>query len=408
MVSLERAIEILWDNSPRLPDETVDLFAAHGRILAQEVSAERDLPTCRRSRLDGYGITSEDLARSNAKEGVSLRVVGELSAGSRGNPDVPRGATVRLSTGSPLPEGIEAVVPVERVLKGDEGDIRILGGVKPGDNVSYPGEYVRENEKLVHSGSRIEAPEIAVMAALGIRAVRVFRRPWVAVLVTGSELVDVSWDGTSAEHRNVNGPAIAARIAELGAIPLTSSVIPDDSREITKAVEEHLACDVVILTGGTSLGQFDLTGEALEGVGATPLFSRISMRPGGSCRAAIKGSTLIICLPGNPTAALAVLDVVVGPVLLKMAGLASYDRAFLVRATDPLPQRPEVTRCIRGFIWGEEGNLYGKPYSSADSVLKSMTQCNGYLLVPAGSGQVRRGGLVKAVLSGEIALARTG
>jgi molybdenum cofactor synthesis domain-containing protein len=334
MISVDRALEIVLEHTPTLPTEEVPLAEARGRVLGEEVAADRDFPPFDRSAMDGFALRARDAANPPA----TLRVVGQVRAGQW--PEHPVGAeeAVEIMTGAPVPPGADAVQQVEQTRRPDPGRVEILAAVEPGQNVAPRGSEVRAGERVLEGGERIDPAVVAVLAAVGKERVRVGSRPRVFVLATGDELVDAGEKPTGAQIRNSNGFAALAQACEAGATARSLGIVPDDRERIAARVREGLAGDVLVLSGGVSVGVYDLVEEALLRFGVKILFDKVAIKPGAPLvfgrldhagapsEGARGGTTLVFGLPGNPVSAQVTFDLFVRAALLRMQGARTVAR----------------------------------------------------------------------------------
>ncbi|HEX8723284.1 MAG TPA: molybdopterin molybdotransferase MoeA, partial [Pyrinomonadaceae bacterium] len=288
MIPVSEAISIVLEKAAPLGAERVPLDEAQGRVLAEDVFADTDLPPFDRAQMDGYAVRSADLRETPAR----LRVVGEAAAGSGWRGTLNSGEAVRIMTGAPLPEGADSVQQVE-VTREDEG-----GGVVEIDRATEPGQFyvprgseIRAGERVLEAGEEVNAARAAVLASFGYARVPVGRRPRAAVLATGTELVPVGERPGADQIRDSNSYSLAAYARLAGADPERLR------REIAAAAGR---ADVLVLSGGVSMGRYDFTKAALGALGAEVFFERVSLRPGKpTVFARLPGGALVFGLPGN-------------------------------------------------------------------------------------------------------------
>ena len=342
MIPVEEALEIVLREAPALPFEEVALDDALSRVLAEDVASDSDLPPFDRAAMDGYALRAADVAGAPA----ALEVVGEVRAGQWPDLTVGPGQAVRIMTGAPVPPGADAVQQVEKTQPLDEFRVTILSAVAEGANVAPRGSEVRAGDVVLARGRVIDPAAIAVLASAGRARVRVARRPVVALLVTGDEIVEVSATPAPGQIRNSNGPAVAAQARLAGAEVRLLGVAPDRQDAIAQALRAGLAADVLVVSGGVSAGDYDLVEPALLELGATFLFTKVAVKPGAPLVFGRRGATLVFGLPGNPVSAQVTFDLFVRPALLKMQGAtrrvaAARDGRAPRRRQEPLgPEEP--------------------------------------------------------------------
>jgi molybdenum cofactor synthesis domain-containing protein len=279
--------------------ESVPVIAAVGRVLAADVRADGDLPPFDRVMMDGYAVRAAETSEPPAQ----LRVVGEVAAGDKGEAEVAAGTAVEIMTGAPLPPGADAVVPVEWTAR--EGErVRIDRSVRPGQHVAPRAEDVRAGAVVLRAGDRVSTLSLSLLIAAGAAEVGVVPRPVVALLTSGNELVPPGARVRRGQIRESNGPALATLFRACGAEVLELGVARDTREDFAARLAHAAAADIVVLTGGSSVGKYDLSAEVVEASGATRHFDRIAVKPGKPTLFHTHGRRLLFCLPGNPVAAL--------------------------------------------------------------------------------------------------------
>ncbi len=296
VVSFEEARHLVEQHAAGVPPgemETVDLLAGLGRVLAEGIVADRDFPPFARAARDGYAVRAADLAEVPAQ----LEVVGEVKAGDWPEPgvcSVGRGQAVGIMTGAPLPAGADAVVMVEHTSAWDQLSgqpaatlVEVLRTVRSGENFVPRGAEARSGQLLLERGRRLDHAGIAIAAAVGKSRVEVFRKPRVAVLSTGDEVVEIGATPGPAEIRNSNSYSLAAQVQDAGGEPVRLAIAPDERGRLRELIEEGLRCDLLLLTGGVSMGKYDLVEQVLGELQAEFYFTGAEIQPG---RPAVFGS----------------------------------------------------------------------------------------------------------------------
>ena len=298
--------------------EQVRLSQARGRVLAADIASDLDLPPFEKSAMDGYAVRSEDFPYGPR----SLRLVGESKAGMPYSGAVGAGECVAIYTGAEVPADCDAVVMVEKSRL--EGEIvHFEDKPKSGQHVCHRGEDLKKGETTLRAGKRLSAIDLSVLAAVGVEYVPVRPRPRVALLTTGDELVPVSVIPAPGQIREGNTYYLAARLEQSGALVENLGIVPDDEAQLERIVRTVLSrCDVLITTGGVSMGKYDLVGAVLERVGFEPVFHKVSIKPGKPLWFGMCGVTPVFALPGNPVSCLIGFEVFVRPALAKMEGEA--------------------------------------------------------------------------------------
>lgn len=316
----------------RLPTaEVASLLACGGRVLAEAVVADRDQPPFHRSARDGFAVRALD-----AGSGENLTVVGQVRAGERWTGGaLGRGAAVEIMTGAPVPEGADAVVMVEHVERmGDSIHLAAGRTVRAGENIVFRGSEARAGQVVLAAGTVMEGAEIALAAACGRAELKVFCRPRVAIVATGDELVEVEATPGPEQIRNSNGYGLAELVARAGGEAVRLRIARDRREDLEKMIGEARTCDLMLLSGGVSMGKYDLVEEVLEGLGAEFFFTGVRMQPGKPVVfGRLPASVFFFGLPGNPVSTQVTFHCFVEPMLRAMGGAAVVRGPRFVQAT---------------------------------------------------------------------------
>jgi len=315
VLEVEEAIARILERVRPLAEETVPLLEAQGTFLAREVVATRALPPFDNSSMDGYGVRVADVACPPAR----LRVIGESRAGGPAAPRIGSGEAIRILTGAPVSEGVEAVVKQEDVLRtGDEIEVKV--SVVAGNDVRRSGDDVREGDVVLGAGARVGPGEIGLLAALGFAQVVVRRRPRVAILSTGDELVEIGQAPGPGQIVASNGVAVAAQARAAGAVVIPLGIAVDEERSIAARIDEGRAADMLLTSGGVSVGDHDLVRKVLGDLGWTSEFWKVRMKPGKPVAFGMLGAVAVLGLPGNPASAMVTFAIFGRPAIRKMLG----------------------------------------------------------------------------------------
>lgn len=392
MVSIDEARRIILEQTKQLPIVTVPLLESLGMVLAEDVRSPWDIPSADNSAMDGYAYSHELL------QGESLPVCGFLPAGTLRIDPVPAGQAIKIMTGAQIPTGCDTIVPVEDVLETPEG-IKLKGSSKSGAHVRKRGEDVGADELVFTAGTLIRPQEVGMLASFGISKANVYRRPVVAILATGDELVEPGEERLPGKIINSNSLSVAAQVQEAGGRPLILGIARDD-RELTRAMlQKGLQADVIISSGGVSVGDHDFVKEVIEEMGGELKFWKINMKPGKPLAFAVIDGKPLFALPGNPVAAMVGFEMYVRPALLAMMGHTRIIRP-LVRAvvTEPIRNKGDRPHLIRAIVEEQDGKYHLKTTGNQGSArLSSLTLGNALVLIPAGA-TVNTGDDVEAYL----------
>ena len=392
MLTLDEAYGRLLARARPAPSETIALSDAVGRVLADpKVTAAVDVPPFANSAMDGFAVRASDTP------GV-LRVAGEVLAGAAELPVVEPGTAVRIMTGAPLPPGADAIVPIEEAGE-DDDSVSIPAPSPSGRHVRPAAHDTRAGDEICLPGALTPA-KVAVLASLGIGRVAVRRRPIVAILSTGDELVGAGEPLAPGQIHDANTVALAAAVTEAGGAPLVLPRVRDEEAAIERALADAARrADLVVASGGVSVGQRDYVRTVLERKGSLD-FWRIAVQPGKPLAVGELGGTTVIGLPGNPVSALVTFELFVRPFIRSMLELAGDGRLH-VRATAETRMAKDVARraFLRVIVWNEDGEFHARAAGGqASSQLRPLADANALLIVPEGAAAAEPGLSYEAIV----------
>lgn len=390
MISIEEALRIIKDNIPHPAAQSLPLAEAVGRYLAEDVLAPEQSPRYTNSAMDGYGVRWEDVQGASPDSPGTLEIIGESQAGIPFAGTVGKGEAIRISTGAMLADGCDTVIRIEDTEERDD-QVAILAVKKQGQDVRIQGEEFRAGDLLLQQGTRIAAPQAALLAAVGIGDVRVYKRCRVALLVTGSELATGGESIAPYQIRDSNMLMLQAAVQETGGALVCGFRVPDDAQATRKAIAGTEA-DIVLCTGGVSVGRHDHVKEAAEGNGFTPLFWKIRQKPGKPLYFARKGDTLLFGLPGNPVSAFMCFAHYVRPVITALNGLPFGWPTVSGEVAAEITNREKRTNMIRvQLTWRPHGGYCITHAAKQGShMLTSLSEADGYIIL--GPGQTLKEG----------------
>ena len=399
MIPVAEAISIVLEKAEPLPVERVPLDEALGRVLAEEVFADIDLPPFDRAQMDGYAVRSEDLRVTPAR----LRVAGEAAAGSGWRGTLRAGEAVRIMTGAPLPAGADSVQQVEVTREVEGGAlVEIDRATEPGQFYVPRGSEVRAGERVLEVGEEVNAARMAVLASFGYAEVPVRRRPRVAVLATGTELVPVGERPGEDQIRDSNSYSLAAYARLAGAMVERLPFAGDDPDLLRREIAEAAGrADVLVLSGGVSMGRYDFTKAALGALGAEVFFERVSLRPGKpTVFARLPSGALVFGLPGNPVSVSVTFNLFARAALRRMQGAREAapveETAVLSRPAKGAAERASYLPAA--LSTDGEGRLLAEPLKwGGSSDFVAFARATALVIVPAGAGVVEAGSVVKVV-----------
>ena len=391
LLAFEAALTRILDRARPLPTERVSLEQATGRVLAEPALSRTDLPPFASSAMDGFAVRAEETPGS-------LPIEARVAAGKPSLSPLPRGAAATIATGGAVPEGADAVVPIERADETD-GQVQITEAVRSGAHIRPRGGDVREGDPVVEAGTRLGPAQIGALAAAGVGEVLCSRRPRVAVLATGSELRPPGETLAAGQIFESNGPMLAAALAAAGAEVELLPVVPDDESAHLHALERGLASDVLVTSGGVSVGPHDLVRRIAAELGVEEVFWGVAVKPGKPLSFGVRNSTLVFGLPGNPVSSLVGAILFVRPALLAQQRVTDPRPAFEVaRTASPLRRnahRDEFLRARR--LFGEDGVTVEAIAGQESHMIVRASSADALVHVPRGSGEVAAGETVRYV-----------
>ena len=400
MLEVEDALARFLVHFHALEPEVVPVLEALGRLLAEDITATMDIPPMANSAMDGYVVRCEDTEGAMQENPRRVRVAADLAAGAVLDKPIEPGTAVRIMTGAPIPVGGEAVIPFEEV-ETIGSDVLIHKPYPPGSNIRQAGEDVRANEKVLQQGAILRPQEIGMLTAMGHAVIKVVRRPRVAIISTGSEVIEPDAEWQPGKIRDANGYSNAAQVLQLGGIPIRMGIARDSVEEITGKIEAGLQekVDLLITTGGVSVGDFDMVKKVLASEGKID-FWRVRMKPGKPLAFGIIRGVPLLGLPGNPVSAMVSFEIFARPAILKMSGRTQWNKpqinAILV---DGIERKDDRRHYVRVSLEEKDGIQYAHLTGDQGSgILLSMVRADGLAIIPEDVRSLPPNSPVKVVL----------
>jgi molybdopterin molybdotransferase len=377
--------------------EPVDLLACRDRVLAQDILADRDFPPFPRATRDGFALRSVDVRNVP----IRLAVVGEIRAGgapAASNFELQAGQAVAIMTGAPAPPGADAIVMLEYTFRHGES-VEVKRSVAAGENIVPPGSEAKRGEVLLLGGRRMDAAGIAVAASVGLEKPRVHRRPRIAILATGDEIVGIATEPGPNQIRNTNSYSLAAQVAGAGGEPVLLPVAPDEPEKLRELIAEGLASDLLLLAGGVSMGKYDLVEQVLEGFHAEFFFTAVAIQPGRPIvfgRARIGDDaipTYFFGLPGNPVSTMVTFELFARPLIDALTGTAPTALNFLqARLTADIATKTGLTRFLPGMLTEECGQIEARlaPWHGSGDIVGT-ARANCWIVIPPDRDRIHAG-----------------
>lgn len=399
-ISVEEAYEIFEKYSFPLGVEDTPVADSLERVLAEDVTAGFPVPPFRKSPLDGYALRAADTSEASEEKPVSLRVIQTVYAGDAPTKPILSGEAIKVTTGAPLAEGCDAVIKFEDITR--EGDqILLTSSLRSGENIILQGEDVKEGETILVKGMKITPPAAGLLASLGRRTVRVFRKPRVSIFSIGDELMEVGGPLRFGKIYNSNLYTLCAQVREAGGVAMPLPTIPDEMDAIAAALSGAMAeSDMIITSGGASVGDRDLIKDAIDISGARRLFWKVGMKPGTAIACGEKDGRLIMGLSGNPSAAMISFLMLVRPILRGMSGYPAQDLPEVNAVMDrPFTKKSKQRRFLMVTASSRDGEYHVTPSGiQSPGAVRSMLMCNALVDIPPGHGPLKEGEIVRAFL----------
>ncbi len=377
-ISFADARRLILDSTSALGSERVQLLDAAGRALAEDFHAPWDLPRYDNSAMDGFAVRAADAAAE-----AKLTVTGYIPAGGNDLQPVAPGCAARIMTGAPIPPGCDLVVPVEETEEQD-GKVRLLKALRVREHIRFRGEDIAAGYKVLPAGTLLRPPEINLLASFGQAMVAVYRRPRVAILSTGDELVELGKPLVDGQIVNSNALSLAAAVRDAGGEPLLLGIARDTLESHREKLAEGLTAEVLITSAGVSAGDRDLVREVLADLGVEQKFWKINIKPGRPTAFGVKDKSLVFSLPGNPVSTMVTFEMFVRPALRKLQGITPAIRPF-VKATlvESVSKRPERVMFLRVQVRTEQGRLVASSAGDQNTgILRTMVRANGIAVLP--------------------------
>ncbi len=399
MISTTEALDIILKQAKRLEPVGVPLTESLGKVLAEDIVSRDDIPPFANSAMDGYAVIASDVTGASTDDPVELEVLEDLPAGQVATKTVKNGTAIRIMTGAQMPEGADAVIQVEKTSSGTgegvrHGFVKILGQAKTGENVREAGEDVKKGDTVLTERAVLSPAAVGLLASLGYPEVKVVKTPRVAVITTGDELLNIDQPLQPGKIRNSNAYSLYAQAEQAGAVPIASGISVDTKEALTKLLKKSLEeADVVVTTGGVSVGDYDVVKDVMDLIGAKLNFWSVAQKPGKPLGFWTYGEKLLFGLPGYPVATMVCFEEYVRPAIRKMMGYGKLFRPEVEAIlTNDLKKKPGRLQFVRVIV-RKEGNDYhvSSTGPQGSGILRSMVLANGLALIQADTTFVKAG-----------------
>jgi molybdopterin molybdotransferase len=392
MINIEEALKIVLESVGRMDAERVVILDALGRTLAEDIKSGCNIPAFDYSAMDGYAVRASDTKGASAGNGVRLKIVGEFRAGGDASSRVEKGEAVKIMTGAPIPQGADAVVMVEDT-KMEGGIVEVFEEAEKGDNIRLAGEDIRQGALVIKKGTLLKEGHIGILAALGIAEVTVAMKPRVAILATGDEVISIDEDMKPGKVRNSNAYSLHAQVLACGGIPVNKGVARDNVNVLREKLRSCLDCDIIITSGGVSMGEYDYVKDVMIDMGMELKFWKVAMRPGKPNLFGVISGKPFFGLPGNPVSTMIGFEVFVRPAVLKMSGRIGDERREVdALLEEDIKKKKGLKFFIRAQTRWQDGRYITRTTGPQGSgILSSMVKADSLIILPEEKEVIKQG-----------------
>ena len=399
MTTVEEALSRILSSITPLSLEKTDILNSLGRVLGEDIYADMDIPPKNNSAMDGYAVRWEDTEGASRENPIILNVIEDIPAGYVPQKSVNSGEVSRIMTGAYIPPGADAIVRMEDTEK-DGKRVKILAEAIAGQDMRFAGEDVKTGEMVISCGTLVRPAEIGMMASVGRSFIHVYQKPLVAILATGDELVDIDGKISPGKIRSSNSYSLAAQVVECGGIPIQIGIANDVREDLIAKFKAARRADIIISSGGVSVGDYDLVKEIMKEVGDGIQFWKVAMKPGKPLVFGAFENIPIFGLPGNPVSSMVSFEQFVRPSILKMMGHKKlFRKAIQAVLMDDITKKKGRKHFVRSRIRYENGKFTATTTGEQGSgILKSMVMANGFIIVPENVSFIEKGSEVTVQL----------
>jgi molybdopterin molybdotransferase len=392
MIRVEEALNHILNFISPLDLEKTDILNALGRVIGEDIYSGRNIPPKDNSAMDGYALKSDDTKGATSEAPAIVETIEDIPAGYPSQKTIGPGQAARIMTGAFVPEGADTVVKVEDTDR-DGNRVRIFVESPRGDNIRYSGEDVKAGDLVISKGKIAGPAEVGMLASLGRSFIKVYQKPLVAIIATGDEIADIDEDTSGDKIISSNSYSINAQVRECGALPLQTGIAKDREKSLMAAFRAALRADVIISSGGVSVGDYDFVKDVMAQMGTNIEFWQVAQRPGKPLAFGTMEGKLVFGLPGNPVSSMITFEEYVRPALLKMMGHQDiFRRTIKATLMEDIKKKSGLKHFIRALVRKEgEGFTVSTTGEQGSGILKSMVLANGIIVLPEDMTSVKKG-----------------
>ena len=400
MISVEKALQTIHDAAGALPSRVLPISNCAGYILDEEIVATENVPPFDNSAMDGYAVIAADLLDASYEQPVLLNVIDIIQAGKVSEKKLRNGQAMQIMTGAPLPEGADAVIMAEQTEKTQDGKVKFFTTVVTNENCRRAGDDIKIGSSVFQKGRQLKPYDIGVLASIGRTKVRIIPRPRIAILSTGDELAAIDRPLPPGKIRTSNNYTLQVLIGKLGAEVIDLGIVKDTLQDTNEKLQKALFADIILTSGGVSVGEFDFVGEALKHAGVNIKFWKVKQKPGKPLMFGTLDEKLFFGLPGNPVSSIICFELFVVPAIKKMSGLSDTTPLCIkAESGETITKKPGLRHFLRGFVVKENNIFKVSPTKNQSSgALSSLSQANCLIDLPEEKENIRPGEEVSVIL----------
>ncbi len=392
-VSVEDAQKIILDSVKPLGFEYVSIMDAFNRVLYEDVVSDIVVPPSDNSMMDGYAVISDDTRGASPDTPIDLKIIGELQAGGSAiGKRVSKGTAIRIMTGAPMPKGADAVVQFEDSEE-DAGRVKIFRELEKYENYRFAGENIKKGDRVLQKGDRLNSADVGILASLNCSPVKVYKQPIVSIISTGDELADIGEEIRIGQIRNVNAYTLYSEVKKINALPSYLGIAKDTLQDTKEIFRKALQSDVIISTGGVSMGKFDFVKEVYPELNIEIQYEWIKVKPGRPCTFGRKENKLIFGLPGNPVSTLVSFIQFVRPALLRLMGAKKTKKPVVAAyLEEDINKKSGKVHLLRGYFTIRNNEFHvSTTGNQKSSILRSMSDANCLIIIPENTTEIKAG-----------------
>lgn len=392
-ISIEEAQKIILESVKSLTDEGISIMESANRVLYEDIVASTMIPPRDNSAMDGYAVIAADTKGATETSPVKLQVIAEIRAGGLlDGKEVLKGTAIRIMTGAPLPKSADSVIPFEDA--GEEaGYIRIFNETVKYSNCRFAGEDIKKGDRVLEKGDRLRSADVGILASLNYQTIKVYKQPTVSIISTGDELAEIGEEVQMGQIRNSNAYSLYSEVKKYSGLPDYLGIVKDTLKDTREMFLKAMKSDVIISTGGVSMGKYDFVKEIYSDLNIETKFEWIKVKPGRPCTFGVKENKLFFGLPGNPVSTLTSFLQFVRPALLRLMGAKRIRKPVLnAILEEDLKKQPGKAFLLRGHFSIRNNEFYVSTTGNQNSsVLRSMSRANCLIVIPENTSEVKAG-----------------